>query len=70
MMTDGQLPIRQCLHPEAWRKQLDLPNYYNAFHDLRKEVAALLDRDEIPGSVSEMIECILFANHILQTKIK
>ncbi|XP_076269051.1 epithelial splicing regulatory protein fusilli isoform X2 [Rhynchophorus ferrugineus] len=58
MMTDGQLPIRQCLHPEAWRKQLDLPNYYNAFHDLRKEVAALLDRDEIPGSVSEMIELL------------
>ena len=36
-VTDGQLPLRQCLHPESCTKGFDLPGYYNAFFDLRKE---------------------------------
>lgn len=36
LITDGQLPIRQTLHPEVSKKNLDLPVYYNHFHDLRK----------------------------------
>lgn len=36
-ITDGQLPLRQCLHREACAKNIRLPNYYNRFCDLRKE---------------------------------
>ncbi|XP_037874125.1 RNA-binding protein fusilli isoform X2 [Bombyx mori] len=37
LVTDGQPPLRQCLHPEACSKELVLPAYYARFHDLRKE---------------------------------
>ncbi|XP_046973733.1 RNA-binding protein fusilli isoform X1 [Vanessa cardui] len=37
LVTDGQPPLRQCLHPEACSKELTLPTYYARFHDLRKE---------------------------------
>uniref|UniRef100_A0A336MCR4 CSON009650 protein n=1 Tax=Culicoides sonorensis TaxID=179676 RepID=A0A336MCR4_CULSO len=37
LVTDGQLPLRQCLHPEACAKEIDLPSYYWRFCDLRKE---------------------------------
>uniref|UniRef100_A0A034W8Q1 RNA-binding protein fusilli n=1 Tax=Bactrocera dorsalis TaxID=27457 RepID=A0A034W8Q1_BACDO len=37
LITDGQLPLRQCLHREACAKSIQLPNYYNRFCDLRKE---------------------------------
>ncbi|XP_026477843.1 RNA-binding protein fusilli-like [Ctenocephalides felis] len=37
IITDGQPPLRQCLHPEACAKGIELPSYYCRFHDLRKE---------------------------------
>uniref|UniRef100_A0A1I8NAZ1 RRM domain-containing protein n=2 Tax=Musca domestica TaxID=7370 RepID=A0A1I8NAZ1_MUSDO len=37
IITDGQLPLRQCLHREACVKDIELPSYYNKFSDLRKE---------------------------------
>lgn len=37
LITDGQLPLRQCLHPEACAKDIELPNYFCKFSDLRKE---------------------------------
>lgn len=39
LVTDGQLPLRQCLHPEACTKDIKLPAYYWRFSDLRKEFA-------------------------------
>ena len=36
-MTDGQQPLRQCLHPESGAKDIHLPSYYWKFNDLRKE---------------------------------
>ncbi|KAH1001153.1 hypothetical protein HUJ04_013400 [Dendroctonus ponderosae] len=63
IVTDGQLPIRQCLHPEAWRKEFELPDYYNVFHDLRKEVATFLGRDEPPGSIADILDRILLNGH-------
>jgi epithelial splicing regulatory protein 1/2 len=42
LVTDGQLPLRQSLYPEAVRKNITLPSYYQRFHDLRKELAALV----------------------------
>lgn len=37
LVTDGQLPLRQCLHPEAGAKDIHLPAYYWKFSDLKKE---------------------------------
>lgn len=37
LVTDGPLPLRQCLHPEACAKDIDLPTYYCRYNDLRKE---------------------------------
>lgn len=31
------MPLRQCLHPEACAKDIELPTYYCKFSDLRKE---------------------------------
>lgn len=65
LFTDGQLPLRQCLHPEACRKSIELPLFYTKFHDLRKEVARFTGKpDDIPQSVSDMLNCILFL-HII-----
>ncbi|XP_077284388.1 epithelial splicing regulatory protein fusilli [Arctopsyche grandis] len=37
MITDGQLPFRQCLHPQACSRSIPLPSYFCRFHDLHKE---------------------------------
>ncbi|XP_032455398.1 RNA-binding protein fusilli isoform X2 [Nasonia vitripennis] len=39
-VVDGQAPLRQCLHPQACNKNIDLPSHYSVFHDLRKEFSA------------------------------
>jgi len=41
IMTDGPLVIRQTLFPEAFRKNIPLPAYYQNFHDLRKEFQSI-----------------------------
>ncbi|GAB0087029.1 RNA-binding protein fusilli [Sergentomyia squamirostris] len=38
LVTDGQFPLRQSLHPEASAKDIQLPSYYWRFCDLRKEL--------------------------------
>lgn len=68
-MTDGQLPLRQCLHPEACAKEIELPSYYCRFIDLRKEVVRYLNAvkksnspnmpnvmQTPPASIAEMIK--------------
>ncbi|XP_063696115.1 RNA-binding protein fusilli isoform X1 [Culicoides brevitarsis] len=45
LVTDGQLPLRQCLHPEACAKEIDLPSYYWRFCDLRKEFVSFKSGD-------------------------
>ncbi|XP_022082225.1 epithelial splicing regulatory protein 1-like isoform X3 [Acanthaster planci] len=37
LLTDGQLHIRQCLHPQALNKNVELPDFFYSFFDLRKE---------------------------------
>lgn len=37
IITDGQLHLRQVLHPEACTKGITLPSYFSSFYDLRKE---------------------------------
>uniref|UniRef100_A0A8C9EIZ4 RRM domain-containing protein n=1 Tax=Pavo cristatus TaxID=9049 RepID=A0A8C9EIZ4_PAVCR len=59
--TDGQLHIRQVLHPETSKKNILLPECFYSFFDLRKEFKKCC-----PGSpdiskldVAAMVECIL-----------
>ncbi|XP_043222924.1 epithelial splicing regulatory protein 1-like isoform X2 [Amphibalanus amphitrite] len=54
LVTDGQLHLRQCLHPEACSKGLELPHYYWAFHDLRKLFRATYKTEEMT-SVQDML---------------
>ncbi|XP_059224836.1 RNA-binding protein fusilli isoform X1 [Stomoxys calcitrans] len=45
IITDGQMPLRQCLHREACVKDIELPPYYNKFSDLRKEYSIFKSGD-------------------------
>ena len=61
LVTDGQLHLRQCLYPEATRKNITLPSYYQRFHDLRKEFQSCVPSpvantvDQGGGAVEEML---------------
>jgi len=60
LVTDGQLHLRQSLHPEAQRKGLRLQKYLYSFHDLRKEFAARhTDKAPVTG-VLDMLNCKFF----------
>ncbi|XP_072156853.1 RNA-binding protein fusilli isoform X2 [Bemisia tabaci] len=56
-VTDGQLPLRQCLHPEACNKEIELPDCYNTFHDLRKDFRKFYSVPETEelSSISDLI---------------
>lgn len=60
-VVDGQAPMRQCLHPETCNKDIELPERYNYFHDLRKDfVACYSSHGELSTlGVQEMLQCIL-----------
>lgn len=55
LVTDGQYPLRQCLHPESCNKNIDLAPYYNAFHDLRKDFRGFYSAPDAVNSIKEMI---------------
>lgn len=61
-VMDGQAAMRQCLHPEACNKYIDLPEHYTSFYDLRKEfVNCYSSRGELSTlDIQEMLQCILF----------
>ncbi|XP_047119808.1 RNA-binding protein fusilli isoform X2 [Schistocerca piceifrons] len=56
LVTDGQLPLRQCLHPEACSKGIELPSYYNYFFDLRKEFHTFYAATKEINSISDMVK--------------
>ncbi|KAH9362421.1 hypothetical protein HPB48_020169 [Haemaphysalis longicornis] len=56
-VTDGQLPLRQALHPEAVRHGVMLPDAFYHFFDLRKEFQAFYGK--AVDSVQDMLTCIL-----------
>lgn len=49
VLTDGQLHLRQCLHPEASNKNISLPSYLYKFYDIRKEFKKFYKTDSIPN---------------------
>uniref|UniRef100_A0A8C7HB87 Epithelial splicing regulatory protein 1 n=1 Tax=Oncorhynchus kisutch TaxID=8019 RepID=A0A8C7HB87_ONCKI len=61
--TDGQLHIRQVLHPEAAGKNLALPECFNSFFDLRKEF-----RKHFPSADTKSLEVQYMAECILTTE--
>ncbi|KAH6947125.1 hypothetical protein HPB50_017177 [Hyalomma asiaticum] len=56
-VTDGQLTLRQALHPEAVRHGILLPDTFYHFFDLRKEFQAFYGK--AVDSVQDMLACIL-----------
>lgn len=63
VLTDGQLHLRQCLHPEASNKNISLPSYLYKFYDIRKEFKKFYKTDSIPN-IKAMLDCILFSTII------
>ncbi|CAB3385279.1 Hypothetical predicted protein [Cloeon dipterum] len=55
-VTDGQLPLRQCLHPEACSKNIQLSEFYESFYDLRKEFSSFYHAAEEMHSIRAMVE--------------
>lgn len=62
VLTDGQLHLRQCLHPEASNKNISLPSYLYKFYDIRKEFKKFYKTDNIPN-IKAMLDCILFFSY-------
>ena len=56
LVTDGQLHLRQVLHPEATKKCLPLPEYFHRFFDLRKEFRNCFKNNDMK-SVDDMHKC-------------
>ncbi|XP_060051950.1 epithelial splicing regulatory protein 1 isoform X8 [Erinaceus europaeus] len=70
LCTDGQLHVRQILHPEASKKNVLLPECFYSFFDLRKEFKKCC-----PGSpdidkldVAAMTECLNFEKNDLVSR--
>lgn len=59
VVTDGQLHLRQVLHPKTQARNYILPDYYNSFYDLRKEFKSFYHSEDI-ASVPDMLNCILY----------
>jgi len=53
-ITDGQLHLRQVLHPEACNKNIVLSDYCNTFYDLRKEFRKFYRNNDIQ-TIEDMI---------------
>lgn len=54
MVTDGQLHLRQVMHPKALARNFTLPDYYNSFYDLRKEFKSFYHSEDT-ASVPDML---------------
>ncbi|XP_071958690.1 epithelial splicing regulatory protein 1-like [Antedon mediterranea] len=56
LVTDGQLHLRQCLHPQASNKDLQLQPYFSRFFDLRKEFRKVYQQAGIISNVKDMAD--------------
>ncbi|XP_026807559.1 RNA-binding protein fusilli isoform X5 [Rhopalosiphum maidis] len=66
IVTDGQLPIRQCLHRESSIKDIELPEYYNVFHDLRKDFSKFYNapQDQTFNSITDLVNYLEITHEI------
>ncbi|XP_061674912.1 epithelial splicing regulatory protein 1 isoform X1 [Syngnathoides biaculeatus] len=58
LCTDGQLPIRQVIHPEAASKNILVPECFYSFFDLRKEFRMHFPSDPGALDVYAMVESL------------
>uniref|UniRef100_A0A1W7RAM2 Epithelial splicing regulatory protein 1 n=1 Tax=Hadrurus spadix TaxID=141984 RepID=A0A1W7RAM2_9SCOR len=58
LITDGQLHLRQVIHPETCQKNILLPDYYSTFFDLRKEFGKFYSTEDI-YSIQDMLKFLL-----------
>uniref|UniRef100_A0A669ES64 Epithelial splicing regulatory protein 1 n=1 Tax=Oreochromis niloticus TaxID=8128 RepID=A0A669ES64_ORENI len=64
LCTDGQLHIRQVIHPEAASKNILVPDSFYSFFDLRKEFKKHFPAPDLKAlNVHTMAECILLTRH-------
>ncbi|XP_053182793.1 epithelial splicing regulatory protein 1 [Scomber japonicus] len=65
LCTDGQLHIRQVIHPEAASKNIPVPDCFYSFFDLRKEFKKHFSSSDLKTlNVHSMAECILLTRHM------
>lgn len=56
-VTDGQLHMRTCLHPEAVRKSIPLAPHYYSFFDLRREFR-MRYKPEVVNCIRDMLDYV------------
>ena len=49
IITDGPIPLRQTLHPEALRKNIPLHTLFFSYFDLQKEFCKAHNKSHVPG---------------------
>lgn len=60
LVTDGQLPLRQCLLPETCTKNIsEPPAVFCCFYDIRKELRKCFPLLPEVNSVQDMVTCKL-----------
>uniref|UniRef100_A0A3B4GQQ6 Epithelial splicing regulatory protein 1 n=1 Tax=Pundamilia nyererei TaxID=303518 RepID=A0A3B4GQQ6_9CICH len=65
LCTDGQLHIRQVIHPEAASKNILVPDCFYSFFDLRKEFKKHFPAPDLKAlNAHTMAECILLTRHL------
>ena len=62
LITDGSIGIRQSLFPECTKKDIELPNYYYSFIDIRKEFQKYSGFETKINNLDEILNC----NYIVQ----
>ncbi|CAL4120212.1 unnamed protein product, partial [Meganyctiphanes norvegica] len=54
LVTQGQLHLRQVVHPKALANNMNLPDYYNSFYDLNKEFQTFYHSDDV-ATLNDML---------------
>jgi epithelial splicing regulatory protein 1/2 len=59
-VTDGNLPIRQVLHPDALRKNIQLSDAFYSYFDIRKELPHLVNNnnEDVSIPLRELCKCL------------
>ena len=66
-ITDGPLHLRLCMHPEACKKNIHLPDHYYRYFDLRRDFKKFYKADVI-NCIKDMLECILLWCGVLRVE--
>lgn len=59
LITDGQLHLRQVIHPESSKKGIALADYFYTFHDIKKEFRKFYRNNDV-HTVEEILNCKCF----------